>query len=77
MAAPKNLLKTLIVDHAKARHRCKHSAKHVIFKGDQRLTVKVGRKQERYCTACAQQFIGSAIEQLQRVLTELDIPKVS
>lgn len=76
MAAPKNLLKTLTIDIAKARHRCKHSAKHVIAKGDQRMTVKVGRKQERYCVDCAQQFIGNAIAQLQQVLSELDVPRV-
>jgi hypothetical protein len=72
MAAPKSLILSMTVDRAAKGHKCHHSKKHVIAKGDLRLKVKVGRGHEHYCVECAQKFIGNGVENLQKLSAELE-----
>lgn len=72
MAAPRRLTLPLEVDTARASHNCQHSARHRVAKGQLRLKIKVGRSYEHYCQACADQFLGRAIEQLQNLRSQLN-----
>lgn len=72
MAAPKSLTLPLSIDVAERKHKCQHSRSHIIFRGDKRLKVKVGRTYEHYCISCAQKFISNAIQRLEVLSRELD-----
>jgi hypothetical protein len=76
MAAPKSLILSMSVDRAVKSHKCHHSKRHVIAKGDLRLKVKVGRGHEHYCVECAQKFIGNGVENLQKLSAELEAQPV-
>jgi hypothetical protein len=76
VARARSLIQPLSVDVAIRTHRCEHSARHVINKGEKRLKVRVGRSYEHYCSACAEKFIALALAQLNEVLTQLDVRTV-
>ena len=72
MAKPKSFLKSVSVEVAERAHWCKHNKKHKINKGDKRLTLKEGRKKERFCTICAMESIKRDIDKLLNILNELE-----
>ena len=72
MAKPKSLLKTVSVDIAKRQHKCQHSSKHVISKGEKRLKIKNGRSDEYFCVECANSFLDQSTAALNKISQELN-----
>lgn len=71
----KSFVSTMFVDVAKRRHGCQHSQRHIIVKGQIRLSVKEGREVKNYCLECAKKFIAKDIENLSTILGELERAK--
>ena len=53
-------------------HYCRHNKKHLIQRGDRRLTIKSYGDEHHYCESCAKLFLPADIKRLQEVLSQAD-----
>lgn len=73
MAKPKSFLANILIERAKRSHNCQHNSNHRICAGDVRVKLKVGRKIEYFCSACAMETINRDMEKLRELNEELKI----
>lgn len=74
MAKMKKLILKCEIEVAQKRHFCKHSKKHIISKGDKRLTLILndGRATAvNYCQECGLKMIEQAQIELKELETKL------
>lgn len=68
----KSFLDTMRVEGAKHAHNCQHSARHRIKMGDPRLTVRVGRTEEKFCKDCAVKFLREDAKKIDVLVGQLE-----
>ena len=71
MSGQRSLLRSISAASAGKRHACRANSKHVLFKDDPILVVKIDRDNFHYCTDCARKFIATAREKLDSVEADL------
>jgi hypothetical protein len=73
MGKTKSFIKNIEITQAQRKHSCKHNKNHIINAGDKRLTLKINRSYENFCTECAKISLRDDITKLQSLLNELEI----
>lgn len=74
MAKIRKLILHCEVETAQRKHYCKHNSKHILSKGDLRLTLVLndGRGTKvHYCKECALKMIENAQNELKKLETKL------
>jgi hypothetical protein len=71
MSGQRSLLRSISAASAGKRHACRANSKHVLFKNDPILVVKIDRDNFHYCTDCARKFIATAREKLDSLEADL------
>ena len=60
MGSQRSRLKSVSAGTSGRQHQCKANSKHVLFKGDPVLVIKIARNKYHYCVDCALKFIATA-----------------
>lgn len=71
MSGQRSLLRSISAGTSGRRHSCKANSKHVLFKNDPILIVRIDRDDFHYCTNCARKFIAAARAKLDDLETDL------
>lgn len=73
MAQLKRLAKKASWEIAGAPHSCHYNSKHLIRKGDIRLSIPQGQKAgyKRYCVQCGKRALEQGVADLTAILNEL------
>jgi len=72
MARAKSFIKKLTIDEAKKSHNCQHNKQHRINKGEIRLGLKENRNIEYYCKKCSIEFLEDGVNQISKLLEQLE-----
>ena len=69
----KRLLVFACFETAQRRRQCSRNKGHEICKGDKCLVIKENMAKNNYCMECAQLILQKAKEDLNGLITELDV----
>ena len=69
----KRLLVPACFETAQRRRQCSRNKGHEICKGDKCLVIKENMAKNNYCMECAQLILQKAKEDLNGLITELDV----
>ncbi len=67
----KSITKTYEIQIAKSSHKCSSNSRHLINKGDRRLSIREGRSSKTYCLECADKILNTGVAHLLKTLESI------